>query len=236
MKKKLLVSLTLVALFIAVIVYLNQSLFSMGINYIKYRYFSNEREASEYQEIEANPFEKYLGTETDDYDETSTPKDENMASEVENEEAESQDDNSSNEQNMLTESGTSSDTPSTPTESHGNQNPTVAQISREYMKEFEAMEAQFRKNLESLVDLAIKDYNSGGYGKLDLADIYLQKGEFMEAESDRKFYILLSNLENKLIENSHNTKMVKEVESYYNQLKDYEKNRIIDKGMTLLEN
>ncbi len=236
MKKKLLISLTLIVVFIAVIVYMNQSLFSMGINYIKYRYFSNEREASEYQEVEVNPFEKYLGTETDDFEDTTTPKNENIESEVENEGTESQGNNNSNEQNVSTESGTNSDNPSTPTGSSVNQNPTVAQISREYMKEFEDMEVQFRNNLESLVDLAIKDYNSGGYGKLDLADIYLQKGELIEAESDKKFYRLLSNLESKLIENSHNTKMVKEVESYYNKLKEYEKNRIIDKGMTLLEN
>ncbi|WP_422487340.1 hypothetical protein [Gudongella sp. DL1XJH-153] len=236
MKKRLLISLTLIAVFFAVIVYMNQSLFSMGINYIKYRYFGNEREASEYQEIEVNPFEKYLDMEIDDIEKTTTPTGENIKSEAGNEDTESQNINNMSEQNVSTESGPNSEISTTTTEPSGNQSPTVAQISREYMQEFEDMEVQFRGNLESLVDSAINDYNSGGYNKLDIADIYLQRGELMEVESDRKFYRLLSNLENKLIENSHNTKMVNEVESYYNKLKEYEKNRIIDKGMTLLEN
>ena len=97
------------------------------------------------------------------------------------------------------------------------------------------MEANFRKSLEGLVGEAIEDYNSGQYSKNTLADMYLQKGERMEIEADEKFYRLLGNLEQKLIQHSFNTNMVGEVESYYIKLKKYEKNRMIDKGMALLE-
>lgn len=221
MKRKILISITIIAILLLIFIYINQNLFSTGVKYVKYRYLSNEREVTDFKEIQENPFNKYVDEEMD------VNKDPTI-SEVEYEEIGPNNNNNS-------ESTSNPGSPTNSTNSVVKGKPTLSQISRKYMKEFEAMESQFRANLESLVDSGIKDYSTGEYGKFDLADIYLQKGEKMEAESDKEFYQLLSNLENKLVENSYSPEMVKDVENYYIKLKDYEKNRTIDKGLALLE-
>ncbi|MCR3955205.1 MAG: hypothetical protein NUK57_02845 [Gudongella sp.] len=234
MKKKLLIPMGAIIIILTLAISMNKSIFKMGMDYINYRYFSQDRAAGDFSEIQENPFEKYLEENEVDLEEAKSPPDgssEPAPAEKRTEEIEQY--NSSNDN--IPSSPVNNPTPSTnPTEVSVSK-PTLAQISREYMLEFEGMEANFRKNLEGLVGEAVEDYNSGQYSKNTLADMYLQKGERMEVESDEKFYRLLGRLEQKLIQHSFNTNMVGEVESYYIKLKKYEKNRMIDKGMALLD-
>jgi|SRR5690554_1831932 len=223
MRKKILIPIGLIILVLAVTAYMNQTMLKMGMDYIKYRYFSQERVAENFSEIRENPFEKYLDHEEDSAEEIETP--ESLPTEP----------STTASPDPVDNQNTPSPTITQPSESTTSQ-PTLSQISRQYMVEFEGMESRFRSDLEGLIGEAVEEYNKGQYSKSKLADIYLEKGEGMEAESDEKFYRLLANLEQKLVQNSFETNMVDEVESYYIKLKEYEKNRIIDKGMALLKN
>lgn len=234
MKKKLLIPMGAIIIVLTLAISMNQSILKMGMDYINYRYFSQDRAAGDFSEIQENPFEKYLEENEVDSNEAESPPDGSSEPAPVEERTEEIEQVSSSGENSPPSPADKTAPSTNPAEVSVNQ-PTLAQISREYMLEFEGMEANFRKSLEGLVGEAIEDYNSGQYSKNTLADMYLQKGERMEIEADEKFYRLLGNLEQKLIQHSFNTNMVGEVESYYIKLKKYEKNRMIDKGMALLE-
>jgi hypothetical protein len=241
MRKNFLISIGVILLILTIAISMNQTIFKMGMDYIRYRYFSQDRAAEDFSEIQENPFEKYLEEVEDPGDGISEPQnDGNRAQDIEA--TDSGKDDSTKSETVIPSSDDSPNDqsqntgpPAKPSDTTAGK-PTLAQISRDYMLEFESMERDFRNDLELLVGEAIKDYNTGDFSKSDLADMYLQKGEIMEAESDKKFYRLLGSLEEKLHQNSFDTNMASEVESYYIKLKEYEKNRIIDKGMALLEN
>ncbi|WP_409227757.1 hypothetical protein [Gudongella sp. SC589] len=229
MLKKILIPIGAVILVLTLVVYMNQGLFKMGVNYIKYRYFSEDRVTENFREVQENPFEKYLLEEEDPLEEVE------KSTEISHEGTDGDIPTQEIAEQVAPSSPTNSQSPTPKPSEAPASKPTLAQISREYMLEFEEMEINFRSNLEGLVKEAVRDYNSGQYRKSKLAEMYLQEGEKMELESDRRFYKLLANLEQKLVQSSFGTDMVRDVESYYIKMKEYEKNRIIDKGMALLK-
>ncbi|MGM0397328.1 MAG: hypothetical protein ACQEP4_09795 [Bacillota bacterium] len=247
MSKKLLIPITIIAATLLVVIYINQGFFSLGWNYIRYRYLSEERETTEFKEVKENPFTKYMDDIPDlSLNQPSNNEEDSETSALDTPGSESENNITDTEKNdtfrQLTEHDSTSDDntevveyPTAKIPSDEKEALTIAQISSKYMDEFTEMEVRFKNDLESIVASAISDYNGKEHDKLNLADIYLQKGESLEVESDKKFYRLLSELEKDLMDNSHSTEMVKEVEEYYKQFKRYEKNRILDRGMALLE-
>lgn len=107
-------------------------------------------------------------------------------------------------------------------------------ITAEYNKKFKALEVEFESNLDSLLQTAYSDYVSGVISKSKLASKYLDEGANLEKSADRQFYALLKEFEDELKENSLDSSLVSEVESYYNTFKQGRKTDIINKGMDMV--
>lgn len=220
MSKKILVAAGIFTVIALTVVYLNQGLFSLGWNYYRYRASSGNGAQEERQAPLENPFLKYIN---DDEDEDEDEDLDKASTRVETETSKAD----------PPAAGAMEDTNPPAT---GGSKPTQSQISREYMVVFSQLEADFRSDLDKLLQSALDDYSSKEYGKSKLADIYLAKGETLEKKSDEKFNKLVTDLEEKLVENSLSPQMARDIEAYYKKYKESEKNRIIDKGMALLEN
>lgn len=107
-------------------------------------------------------------------------------------------------------------------------------ITIEYNKKFKALETAFEADLNSLLQTAYNDYTSGVISNSKLASKYLDEGAKLEKSADSEFYALLKEFENELEENSHDTSLVYEVESYYATFKEGRKTDIINKGMDMV--
>lgn len=112
---------------------------------------------------------------------------------------------------------------------------SLKSITEEYNREFLALQNEFEKTLSSLVFEAYNQYKSGQYSKSKLADIYLEKGVELEKSADKRFYALLKEYENDLEENSHDTTIVKELKTYYENFKMERKSEMINKGMEMVK-
>lgn len=109
-------------------------------------------------------------------------------------------------------------------------------IAAYYNKHLTELEKEFRSDLNALIASAVSDYNSGNYKKLELAKQYLKKGEELEKSSDTKFYGLLDSFESELLNNGYNAELIKDVDKYYTAMKKAEKTRIVDTGMSIVNN
>lgn len=109
-------------------------------------------------------------------------------------------------------------------------------IASHYNKQLTDLEKEFRGSLDTLIASAVSDYNRGSYKKLELAKQYLKKGEELEKTSDTKFYGLLKAFESELLNNGYNTELIKDVDKYYVAMKKAEKARIVNAGMSIVNN
>lgn len=115
------------------------------------------------------------------------------------------------------------------------QQPTISSISNDYNNKFIGLENDFKNSLDGLIDTALSDYASGQFTRLELAKIYLKKGDALENTVDEKFYALLSSFESELSSNGFDTSIVKDIDAYYITMKKAEKSRIVSKGMDLVK-
>ena len=109
-------------------------------------------------------------------------------------------------------------------------------IASHYNKQLTYLEKEFRGSLDTLIASAVSDYNRGSYKKLELAKQYLKKGEELEKISDTKFYGLLKAFESELLNSGYNTDLIKDVDKYYVAMKKAEKARIVNAGMSIVNN
>lgn len=183
-----------------------------------------------------NPLEKILDRlETVDKVESSGDIEDNAnINEAKNSSTDKEEDapknNNMNVENPILETGTSSNAPVVE-----NVQRSLKSITEEYNKEFIALQSEFEKTLNSLISEAYNQYKSGQYSNSKLADIYLEKGVELEKSADNRFFGLLKMYEDELKENSHDTSIVKEVKTYYENFKKERKSEMITKGMEMVK-
>lgn len=112
--------------------------------------------------------------------------------------------------------------------------PPFDEVASEYYSKFKSLENKLKEDLDSLIDDAIEDYNNKKYKKLRLAQVYLDKGNKLEVESDKLFSATLKAMESTLERYSYDKSLVYEIEEYYNNNKKSQKKEIIEKGMAIL--
>lgn len=112
--------------------------------------------------------------------------------------------------------------------------PSFDEVASEYYNRFKALENKLTDELNTLIEEAVEDYNNNKYKKLRLAQIYLDKGNKLEAESDKIFSSTLKEMESTLERYSYDKSLVYEIEEYYNNNKKSQKKEIIEKGMAIL--
>lgn len=183
-----------------------------------------------------NPLEKILGeAEPEDKAESSGDTEDNANingsnNNLKDKEEDTPKNNNINVENPIIETGTSSKAPVVE-----NVQRSLKSITEEYNKEFIALQSEFEKTLNSLVSEAYNQYKSGQYSNSKLADLYLEKGVELEKSADNRFFGLLKMYEEELKKNSHDTSIVKEVETYYENFKKERKSEMITKGMEMVK-
>jgi hypothetical protein len=126
-------------------------------------------------------------------------------------------------------------TPNIDPEQQVAQKNSLETIKTKYMKDFSALELSFKINIDSLIGSALGDYKSGKYSKMDIAKKYLDQGKAMEENSDAAFYVLLEDMEKELKSNGHPLDITNDIKTYYEGYKKTEKNKLVDKGMSIVK-
>lgn len=103
-------------------------------------------------------------------------------------------------------------------------------IIKKYNTALVELQADFQVDLDTMVKEGIADYNSGmSYSQM--FSKYLDYGANLEKNSDKKFNLVLKNIQKELRDNGHNTSIIGEIQDYYNSTKKAIKNDIINRGM-----
>lgn len=216
MKKYIAITIIII---LAVLIYRERYLFNLGFDYL----LSTSQTTTNEQTL-VNPLESFGVTEEQEK-EQKTPENELISPNT-----------PANTVDLTKPVETPNQKTSSPSASETVQKPSFDSITARYNKDLISLEKEFRSSLDILIASAVSDYNSGTYKKLELAKQYLKKGEELEKSSDTKFYGLLKAFESELLNNGYNTDLIKDVDKYYTAMKKAEKTRIIDTGMSIVNN
>lgn len=110
-----------------------------------------------------------------------------------------------------------------------NSSKDINSIAIIYQESFESLQKDFMNSLNKLVESAYNEYTNGDISKSQLLSKYLDLGSELEKKSDEKFFLLLNEMKVELKENGHNINITKEIEAYYKNLKNLEKNELLNK-------
>lgn len=113
---------------------------------------------------------------------------------------------------------------------------SLVSIAALYNEKLESMESEFLRELEDLISRGYEEYNSGKISTSELGSKYLTEGSNLEKYSDRRFNALVKEMETKLIENGHDTNLVKYVNTYYKSFKAAKKDSILNKALKYKNN
>ena len=221
MKKYIAIAILII---LAVLIYQERYLFSLGFDYLFSKNQTTANVDTSNEQTLVNPLESFGVTEEQEM-EQKTPEGEVISPQT-----------PADTVDLTKPEETPNQKTSSPSVSETVQKPSFDSITARYNKDLISLEKEFRSSLDILIASAISDYNSGNYKKLELAKQYLKKGEELEKSSDTKFYGLLKAFESELLHNEYNTDLIKDVDKYYTAMKKAEKTRIIDTGMSIVNN
>lgn len=119
-------------------------------------------------------------------------------------------------------------------EESNNKKITIEDIKTVYLKDFSVLESSFKDNINLLIEGALSDYKIGEASKMDIAKKYLKQGEILEKDSDKKFYLLLDQMKKELKSNQLPLDITVDIETYYQSYKKVEKNKLVEKGMSIV--
>lgn len=112
--------------------------------------------------------------------------------------------------------------------------PTFDEIANDYYNNFKVLENKLQNDLDNLISQAVEDYTNKKYRKLRLVQVYLDKGNQLEAEADKAFSSTLFELESLLDKHSYDKSILSEIENYYTNYKKSQKKELIEKGMAIV--
>ncbi len=95
---------------------------------------------------------------------------------------------------------------------------TVDSINRKYEPKFEALEDEITAELIKLFNAAMQEYeqaNGGVLFQLQLVNKYMRKVRQVESRADERFYKILDQMEEELVENDLSTAIISELEEDY---------------------
>lgn len=124
--------------------------------------------------------------------------------------------------------------PNSNLEEPNNKKITIEDIKTVYLKDFSVLESSFKDNIDLLIEGALSDYKIGEASKMDIAKKYLKQGEILEKDSDKKFYLLLDQMKKALKSNQLPLDITVDIETYYQSYKKVEKNKLVEKGMSIV--
>ncbi|MCF8011608.1 MAG: hypothetical protein K9L17_08830 [Clostridiales bacterium] len=117
---------------------------------------------------------------------------------------------------------------------------TVEDIENKYKPEFTALREEYDAKIDNLINQALNEYR--GYkeeGKdppvLSLARKYIQSGNQLENECDKKFYNLLDKMKKELKKENLPLNIVEKAEKDYKDQKARGKKELIDKGLKFID-
>ena len=109
------------------------------------------------------------------------------------------------------------------------EDPSIEDVVSNYRPDFEGLQSEFSESIDGLISEAANEYRSG-VPSTKLVPKYISKTNSIEESSDQKVNSLLERLENDLISNNHDTKIVEELRDYYKTLKKNKKNELLNKA------
>ena len=227
MKKYIAITIIII---LAVLIYRERYMFRLGFDYLLSRSQTTTNIDPEKKQTLINPLEGFVET-----NEEQAATDHETPQEIP-ESVEISPQSPADTVDVTMPAETTKQDVSSPTTSEAIEKQSFDAIAARYNKELISLEKEFRSSLDGLIASAISDYNSGSYKKLELAKLYLKKGEDLEKSSDGKFYVLLKAFESELKDNGYSIDLIKDVDKYYVAMKKTEKTRIVDTGMSIVNN
>lgn len=108
-------------------------------------------------------------------------------------------------------------------------NTSFYNIVNQYNEKLLSMQEDYEAKLDSLIQSGYEEYKSGKTSKVKLANKYLDIGSKLEKESDKNFNSLLKEMEDQLKANNHDTSIIKDLNEYYNSLKETRRSQLMKK-------
>ncbi|HSH35511.1 hypothetical protein [Schnuerera sp.] len=108
-------------------------------------------------------------------------------------------------------------------------NTSFYNIVNQYNEKLLSMQEDYEAKLDSLIQSGYEEYKSGKTSKVKLANKYLDIGSKLEKESDKNFNSLLKEMEKQLKANNHDTSIIKDLNEYYNSLKETRRSQLMKK-------
>lgn len=112
---------------------------------------------------------------------------------------------------------------------------SVKTIATKYNQELTEIQNNFQGELNSLVQEGYNEYKSGKLSTTQLANKYISQGASLEKKCDQLVYSHLEDIKKELKENGHDTSLVNEIKSYYENFKEKEKNKLFEKAYNKLD-
>lgn len=110
-----------------------------------------------------------------------------------------------------------------------NEDPSIEDVVSNYRPDLQSLQSEFSASIDGLISEAANEYISG-VPSTKLVPKYISKTNSIEESSEQKVNSLLERLEDDLISNNHDTKIVEELRDYYKTLKNNKKNELLNKA------